>query len=113
MADVDLTVQDISRAGIVATYMDSLDPVDDFFFSNNERVFVHIKNGSTASVMTIESVQVIDGLAVADRSINLAASVDRFIGPFPAGVYNNADRKVHLEFTTPDTVEIAVLRAEL
>ena len=114
MADVDLVVQDITRAGHTPTYNTTpLLAVDDFYFPNNNRVFVFLKNGATAGSVTFETVQTIDGLAVDDRTVVIAASTEYFLGPFPGDVYNNADRQVHMTFVTPVTMEIAILRAEL
>ena len=113
MPDVTLAIQDISRTGVVSTYQAFTGPnallvADSFFLSNNGQTFVHIKNGATAASVIIAIPGTVDGLPLPDRDVAIPASTEMFIGPFQPTIYNNGDRNVQLDFTTPDTVEIAV-----
>ena len=110
MADIDIAVQNITRAGLEPAYNSSIIAADDYFFLNGEGVFVHLVNGGTASEVTIETVTTVDGLAVEDLVRTLPANADRVIGPFPKDIYSNSERKVKMSFTTPTTLEVAVLK---
>ena len=113
MAEIDLDLQDTTRAGVTLAFTGSLNEgaTDQYLFLNNERVILMISNGATAASVDIITTAEIDGIALPDRNVVLAVNVPALaIGPFPSDVYNRASRKVELQFTTPTTVEIAVVR---
>ena len=114
MAEIDLDLQDTTRAGVTLAFTGSLTEgtVDQYLFLNNERVVLLINNGADAASVDIITTAEIDGIALPDRNVVIAVnSVQGLaIGPFPSDVYNRASRKVELRFTTPTTVEIAVVR---
>ena len=110
MADIDLTVQQVTRAGVTPTYNSSITASDVFQFRNNDGIFVHISNGATPGSVTIKTVGQVDGLEVADRVVAIAASTDYMIGPFPKDVYEDTEGKVSMTFVTPATMEVGVIR---
>ena len=122
MAKLQVPLQDVGRAGISLTYLgdttagtDDLQPGtpstgDQYQFLNNERVMILIRNGTVADTVTFVTTAEIDGIALPDRDIAIAASAELFIGPFPSDVYNNSDRRVELIFTGGTTIEMAAIR---
>lgn len=91
MARVALSVQSTARTGLEAAYTAAT--ADGHAFDNTrENVFLHVKNGAGAdTTVTISTPATVDGLAIPDRTVVVTASEDRFIGPFPKGLYNNDD----------------------
>ena len=113
----DLPVNDVNRSGITPVYAGS--PTDDaanlvttesYDFVNDSNVVIHIRNQTTAGLVSIETPRDLDGLSVADRVVDILADTEVFIGPFPVDVYNNTERKVALTFTTPNTMELLAIR---
>ena len=52
----------------------------------------------------------VDGLAVADRTVEVTGTEDRMIGPFPKSTYNDAAGKVQLSYDAVASLTIAVIR---
>ena len=106
-----ITVQSIVRTGLEATY-ESFDQANGMSFSNaGATAFVHIKNGdASGKTLTIVTSYTGDGLALADRTVSLAATSDYFIGPFPNGFYGNSTNTVYLDIDSGTSVTIAVLQ---
>jgi hypothetical protein len=87
---VELTVQEISRAGkSVLKALVTPTATDGNKFLNDGRTMLRVKNGSAAPItVSIKVGRLVDGLAVADRSVAVAAIADpngldkKDIGPF-------------------------------
>ena len=121
MAEKNLPAQSISRSGLTATYYDSTagTPVaerlvdgtittgDQYLVQNNEETMLHVKNGGNAADFVIETVTVVDGIDLTDRTVTVPANAERFIGPFPRNIYGDT-----FKFAIDDVsnVEVAVLR---
>jgi len=104
-----LTVQQIVRAGLEATYASCAGGGDEFVNSGDE--FIHIKNGhSSPQTVTIETQATVDGLAVADRDVEITNAEERMLGPFPASTYNDANSKVQLTYDGVTALTIAVIK---
>ncbi len=90
MADAAVTLQDITRAKIEPTYAGSLSVSDTYTFTNNGRVFLHIKNtDASLCTVTVETPGLVDGLAIADRTFTVPATTgDVMAGPFSPKDYN-------------------------
>lgn len=84
-------------------------------FANTGFDLIAIRNGSgvsvTAGIVTAQTIP--DGgaaaLAIADRSIVIAAGETRLIGPFPTSVYNDAAGEVTITLSAFATVTVAVI----
>ena len=107
MADFDLTVQAPEGAGgRTVTYKSGAqaqDPITDsdrFLFGNAGREYVLVKKGAGAVDVTVETPLTVDGLAVADRTVAVAANSDALLGPFEPRIYNNEEGKVALRFSS-------------
>lgn len=108
MANVRLTPQAISSAGIVPAYTGSLSVSDTYLVSNNGRVMLHfLKTAAVACVVTILTPDTVDGLAVADRTDTVPATTgDRMLSKFKPGVYNDANGD--LSFTLDNIAGLSV-----
>jgi len=82
MAVTALAVQQIGRAGITPAFTSA--NTDGHSVLNDGKTFIEVKNGSGAPiVVTIDTPQTVDGLAVAQRTVSVAATTgDQMIGPF-------------------------------
>lgn len=78
-------------------------------FPNSGREVLHIKTVGTACTVTVQTPGTVDGQAVADRTIALGTNAERFIGPFPVDVYNQADGQVYIDYSAVTAVTVAVL----
>ena len=120
MAEKALPVETVSRSGLAATYFDSTGgtPIlrrlisgplatDSYIAQNDGKTVLHVRNGADVANFTIETVSVIDGIALENRTVAVPADSERFIGPFPRNIYGDSFR-----FAIDDVsnVEVAVLR---
>lgn len=110
MARTDLTVQDIVRTGLQATYTAAI--ADGHMFANDgKQTFIQVINNDAASkTITIQTPATVDSLAVTDRTVAVPAGEERFIGPFPKGTYNQSDGKVYIDYSAVTSVTVAVLK---
>lgn len=103
-----LAAQSIVRAGLAASYAAVAGGGDEFVNTGVE--FVHIKNdGIDPTDVTFATPRIVDGLAVAELVVTVAASADKFIGPFPKGTFNDGNGRVQVTYSETSAVEIAVL----
>jgi hypothetical protein len=112
MAVVDLTVQQVVRAGLTAVYTGSMLTTNTYTFTNDGRVVCHFKKSAAVNCnATIVTPNTVDGLAIADRVVQvLATTGDKFIGPFPTKDYNDGSDKVTMSYSDVDGLTVAVLR---
>lgn len=109
MARTELTIQTISRAGLEATTTAAI--ADGHKFKNDGRLtLLHVINGATDVIVTIQTAATVDGKAVADDTVTCTASEERFIGPFPAEIYNQTDGMVYIDYDDVSNVTVSVLR---
>ena len=105
-----LTPQDVLRTGLTHTFA-SVDNVNGNEFTNDGRCALYVKNASGGSInVTVGTPGVVDGLAVADLVVAVGAGVNKLIGPFPAGIYNQTGGLVYVDWSAGTSVTAAVLR---
>lgn len=104
-----VAVQTVSRAGTTGAYASASGGGDKF--EPGRDVFLHVKNGSGSSITaTVVSSAELDGLAVADVAVAVPAGAERFIGPFPGHLFEDAtDGLVHVTWSATTTVTFAVI----
>ncbi len=112
MADRRLTPEPIPAAGLAATYLSDLLTADTHQISNDGRVILHFKkSGAGSCTVTVLTARTIGGLAVADPTKTVPATTgDLFIGPFPAGLYNNGDGDVEMTVSEVTGLTLALIR---
>ena len=109
MARTELSLQNVDRDGLEATYTALI--ADGHKFTNNgEEMFIHVVNGATGFTLTILTPQTVDGLSVADRTISIGANEEHFVGPFPVGNYNQSDGMVYVDYRDVADGTIAALK---
>ena len=111
MARVTLSVQQMSRAGLEPSYAAAA--ADGNAFNNTGREFLHIKNTTTACVVTVLTPRTVDGQAVTNRTVTVPENEDRMIGPFPPATFNQGGSigdLVHVNYDDESNVTVAVIR---
>lgn len=104
-----LSAQQMSRSGLEPSYASAAGGGDEFVNTGEE--FIHIKNGDGSShTVTIETPNLVDGLAIADRAVAIPGGEERMIGPFPTSTYNDANQKVQLTYDAVTSVTIAIIK---
>lgn len=120
MADNRLTVEKVVRTGLAATYAvagagaGQLNVTDTYLVNNDGKVILHFKKsgaGTCTVTILVPTTSDVDGLVVPDRTITVPATTgDRFIGPFPPEVYNDAVHDVRFTLSEITGLTCAVLR---
>lgn len=115
MANITLTTEDISRAGIDANDQSLAGNLaDTMFVPNDGRMFLHFKkSGAGACTVTIVTPGTVAGLAIADLTHSVPATTgDRMIGPFPPDIFNDPSTGM-LSFTVSEVTGLTVSRLRL
>ena len=103
----------IASPGLTATYTAII--TDGISFSNDGATFLHVKNGAASTMtITVQSQITVDGLAVADLAVEVGASEERFIGPFPTTTYNvQSGTDINKVYVTPSSYDASLTMAIL
>ncbi len=91
MARTVLTLQPTTRDGLEVTYAAGDDVNNHSFDNAGQDIILHVINGATVANVTVVTPGTLDGEAIADKTINVPASEDRFIGPFRNDLYGQAE----------------------
>jgi archaellum component FlaG (FlaF/FlaG flagellin family) len=91
MPRVNLPHTQISRAGIAPGSEVTGDPSNNHSTANDGKVFLLARNSGSGSArtVTLKIPTVVDGQAVASRTVSVPISSSKYIGPFPPGDYGN------------------------
>lgn len=113
MARTDVTVGEISRAGIAETLIPAI--VDGHMFLNGGDVHAVILNTDVAAkTITFITPRTVHGLAVGDLAITLNQNDRKKVGPFPPDTFNQptgADAgKVYVDYSAITGVSIGFFR---
>lgn len=74
-------------------------------------VGVVVKNaGAAAVVVTAVTPRTIGGMAVADLDVSVAAGETRMVGPLDPAVFNDADGKAAINYSTLASVTVQAVR---
>ena len=110
MAAQEVTIQNIVRTGLEATYEAAV-AGDGHYFVNTGKEFIHIKNAHTSPVtVTIDTPGTVDGHAIGNLSVEITNAEERLIGPFPAALYENANGQVVFTFDVITATTLAVVK---
>lgn len=103
MARVNIPVTQITRSGVAPAAEVNGDATNNHTVNNDGRMFLLARNaGASTRTLTIRVNAMVDGQAVAARTVSLATTVSRYVGPFPVSQYgedllvdvDNADIKL-------------------
>ena len=102
---VTLIHQSIARTGLETTYA-AVSGSNGNQFQNDGRMFLLVKNGAGAPI----TVYVDARATINDLEIVVTNGESRMIGPFPPNLYNDANRRVQITYSSGTSVTAAVLR---
>ena len=107
-----LTIKTLDRTGLDVTVADAAADVGgDEFANDGSRTFYSVNNGSGSPVtVTFVTPVTVDGLAVADRDVVVAAGSTSLIGPFPRSDYNDANNMVQVTYSAVTTVTVVAAK---
>lgn len=91
MANIDLVVYEAKRSATGVNFTDNkvaAIAANTYYFPNDGATKLIVQSTAGADV-TIETPGTVDGLAVADKVIAIAATKVYVIGPFPTSTYND------------------------
>jgi len=109
MPRVALAVQQIGRTGLEPTYAAA--ETDGNSWNNSGAEFLHVKNGATDVIVTVPVGVSVDGQAVTNRTVTVPGTEERMIGPFPPGLFNQANgAEAHVDYDDVTNVTVAVVR---
>lgn len=111
MAQTTLVAQPVTDAGLQATYV-AADNVNGMTYRLVPHRLLHVKNGSGSSLtVTAVTPGTVNGLAIADRTITVAAGTEQFISLGTDQPYAQADGTCSISFSSATSVTVAVLDA--
>lgn len=111
MARSALTVQALARTGLEPSFAAA--NADGNSWNNTGREFLHVKNGATDVVVTVQTPRTVDGQAVTARTVTVPATEERMIGPFPPAIFNQGGALgdvVHVDYDDESNVTVGVFR---
>ncbi len=115
MADVVLTVQTVTRAGVAPSYT-AIDATDTYYVPNAAgRLFLHFKNTGAIATITIDVTKQVEGESIVDPTISIPATTgDRMAGAFSV-LYEQASgtHKGRLKFTNDVATGVTVAAVRL
>ncbi len=99
-----LTVTEISRTGVDRPSQAVGDVANGNSIAGNDgRVFLEVTNDDAATqTVTIQTPGTIDGLAIADLVVSLAAAAVKLIGPLSPTTFNQSDGLVYVDPSDAD-----------
>lgn len=108
MPRTSLAIQAPSSGGLTPNY--SAANVDGHSIVNNGQVMMIVKNASAAAInVTAQTPGIVDGLALPDKVVSVAAGGERHFRWDP-GPYNQADGTVYVDFSAVTSVTVAAFQ---
>lgn len=116
MAQLRKNPEKVLRAGLAATYHSDFTVIgsNTYLVRNPGNVILHLKKSGAGNCdVTIYTPNTVDGLAVADLTVQIPATTgDKFIGPFPPAIYNNQNGDIEIGLSEVTGLTGAVLQIE-
>ncbi len=110
MARQTATVQQIVRGGIVPT-MGAAHADGHAIANDGENVFFAVLNGSGSSInVTVQTPNSVDGNAISDKVVAVAAGVLKYFGPYPRKDYNQGNEEIYVDISLVTTITIGFFR---
>ncbi len=107
MARTALAVQAMTRAGLTPAYT-AANGSGGHSVVNDGRTFLHVKNGGASPcVVTFETPGTVDTLAIADRTVTVAAGGEAVAGTFPTQTYGAS---MLVDFDQVTSVTVAAIK---
>lgn len=111
-SEVRLSVQQMLKAGLTASYTGSLLASNTYKVRNDGKVMLHLKKtGAGICTLTIVTPNTSQGLAISDQTVSIPATTgDVFVGPLPPSLFNDASSDVSFTFSDEEGLTIAAIR---
>jgi hypothetical protein len=84
---------------------------DAFTNTGKEMLLITNAHATVTRNVTVVTTKTVDGLAVADLAIAIPALTSHLIGPFPTGLYNDANGLVTLTYDDEADLTMRVIKA--
>lgn len=107
MARQSKTVELVVPSGQAATYAAAHAEGHAILWSKD--MFLHVKQGAGARVLTIPVGETFEGRAITSRTVNIAQNTEMFVGPF-SGRYIQSDGTLWINFDATTNTTFAALR---
>lgn len=108
MARTALTAQAVTSAGLAPVYAAA--NVDGHSYQPTTGRMLHVKNGGAGALtVTLPTPGTVDGLAVADRTVAVAAGAESMIGVGKGSAYRQDGGVVFVDFSVVTSVTVALL----
>ncbi len=111
MARVALTANQVVRTGFLSA--PTAAETDGNSWNNTGKEILHVINGATDVLVTINTPRGPDGQDVTERVVTVSASSNQYLGPFPPETFNqrgSAGDVVHVDYDVITNVTVEVLR---
>lgn len=106
-----LSLQAITAAGLAANYATASAGGDKVQLGASN-IFLHVKNGGASSITVTITTQAntYKGLTVPDRTVTVAASADKMIGPIDPALHADINQQASIGYSAATSVTVAALR---
>lgn len=96
-----LTISDVTRSGVTQPAQQNGDNVNGNYLAYNDgKIIIEVQNSSGGALnVTFGIPGTLDGVSTAGKVISVAAGAYVYFGPFPPGIYNQADGTVNVDVT--------------
>lgn len=108
MARALVAVQTFSDLGLEPAFTTPA-IADGISFVNDGKTFLLMKSATGTGNVTVQTPRTVAGLAVSERVLAVTANKVYLMGPFPEGLYEQADGKVYVDVAMAD-LSVAVVR---
>lgn len=103
-----LTSTTVTRAGIDVVGVAAAAGGDSF--ANTGKEFIEVKNGGAGAItVTLDVQTTLDGMAITDPTVSIAAGATKIIGPFPTHIFNDSNSRVNVTYSAVTSVTVKVL----
>jgi hypothetical protein len=104
----ELNVQNLNQGGVDPSYS-SADSLGDYF-KNNDNTFIHVNNGSAASIdVIVDSQKPCEYGFDHDLTVSIAAGADKMIGPFNRKRFNDENGNAQVNYSDVTSVTVAAI----
>ena len=109
MARTEITAQSIDRDGLASAFTAA--NADGHKLLNNGDQFIIVKNGGASPInVTIQTPATIEGIAIAEVVIAVAASAEEMIGNFPPSIFNQTDGMIYIDFSAVTDITVGAFK---
>lgn len=107
MARQSKTVELVIPEKLAATYAAA--HADGHAMTWSKDLFIHVKQGAGARVLTVPVGETFEGRAITSRTVNIAENTEVFVGPF-SGRYQQSDGTLWINWDATTNTTFAALR---